>query len=126
MTLAPEDLLLGKLQIHAITAPDLVDIAALFTALPIERMDREYLTRLLGDDWGLWYDAHVNLDRCLRMLEQWTPGVQGPPEPALNLARPRLRAALDFLNRLPKTRKWERRAVKGTAEQWFEDVDEVR
>jgi hypothetical protein len=125
-TLSPEDLFLGKAQIHAITPPDLVDIAALLTAIPLDRMDRDYLTRLLGDDWGLWYDARANVERVARMLDSWHAEGRRLPAPALDQARSRANGGLDYLDRMPKSRKWERRAAKGTAEQWFEDVDEVR
>lgn len=126
ITLSAEDLFLGKAQIHQITPPDLVDLAALLTAIPLDRMDRDYLTRLLAGEWGLWYDVRTNVERVVRMLAGWT--ADGRPLPASDLDRARARAiaAVEYLDRMPKTRKWERRASKGTAEQWFEDVDEVR
>jgi hypothetical protein len=126
VTLGPEDLFLGKAQIHKVTTPDLVDIAALLTAVPLDRMDREYLTRLLGDDWGLWYDVRGNVERVALLLEGWSSSAQAPSPPDLERARRHARAGLEFLDRMPKTRKWERRALRGTTEQWFEDVDEVR
>ncbi len=126
MTLAPEDLFLGKAQIHQITPPDLADIAALLTAIPVGHMDREYLTGLLGEDWGLWYDARANLEHTLHRLSEWAPNDRGLTHENLSLARERVREFVAFLDALPKSRRWEKRAQKGTREQWFEDVDEVR
>lgn len=126
VTLAPEDLFLGKAQIHRITGPDLVDIAALLTAVPLDRMDRTYLTEILGEDWGLWYDVRTNVESVVRMLREWKPHERQVTEEGLDRARTRASAAIEFLDRMPKTRKWQRRAVKGATEQWFEDVDEVR
>jgi hypothetical protein len=125
-TLAPEDLLLGKAQIHQITPPDLVDMAALLTHLPIARMDREYLGRFLGEDWGLWYDARQNLEQARARLSDWTPNDRGLTAENLDLARRHLSEAIQFLDSLPKSRRWEKRALKGTREPWFEEVDEVR
>lgn len=126
ITLAPEDLFLGKAQIHVVTPPDLADIAALLTAIPVDHMDRDYLTRLLGDDWGLWFDTRTNLERTLHRIGEWTPNDRGLTVETLALARERVHGFLAFLDALPKSRRWEKRAQKGTREQWFEDVDEVR
>jgi hypothetical protein len=126
LTLAPEDLFLSKAQIHRITGPDLVDIAALLSANPLAEMDRTYLTGLLGSDWGLWYDARSNVEGALGILEGWKPEERGLTPLGLDRARVRTRAAIEFLDRLPKSRAWERRALRGTAEPWFEDVDDVR
>lgn len=126
LTLAPEDLFLGKSQIHVVTPPDLADLAALLTAIPVHRMDRNYLAGLLGDDWGLWYDTHTNLERTLHRLAEWTPNDRGLTHENLALAKERVGEFLQFLAALPKTRRWEKRALKGTREPWFEEVDEVR
>jgi hypothetical protein len=126
VTLAPEDLLLGKTQIHASTPPDLADIAALLTGVPIGYMDREYLASFLGDDWGLWYDARTNLARTVHGLSEWQPNDRGLTEENLALARERVREAVTFLDTLPKSRRWEKRARRGTQDPWFEEVDEIR
>jgi hypothetical protein len=126
VTLAPEDLFLGKSQIHHVTPPDLADIAALLTAVPLDHMDRVYLAGLLGEDWGLWYDTRINLDRTLHRLSEWVPNDRGLTEENLTLARHRIHEFIHFLETMPKSRHWEKRSRKGTQEQWFEDVDEVR
>jgi len=126
VTLAAEDLFLGKAQIHVVTPPDLADIAALLTAVPVGQMDREYLTGLLGNDWGLWYDTRTNLERAIHRLSDWVPNDRGLTHENLSLARSRIHEFIQFLDTVPKTRRWDKRAAKGTHEQWFEDVDEVR
>ena len=126
VTLAPEDLFLGKSQIHVVTPADLADLAALLTAIPLSRMDRAYLGGLLGDDWGLWFDTRANLERVLHRLGEWIPNDRGLTEENLGVATEHVRQFLAFLEQLPKSRRWEKRAAKGTREPWFEDVDEVR
>jgi hypothetical protein len=125
-TLAPEDLLLGKVQIHAITPPDLADIAALLVHIPIGRMDQRYLGGLFGEDWGLWYDARNNLEQAHHRLTEWAPNDRGLTAENLHLAKLRIDEAIRFLDAVPKSRRWEKRAARGIAEPWFEEVDEIR
>ncbi|MGI0155459.1 MAG: hypothetical protein ACREDE_04925, partial [Thermoplasmata archaeon] len=95
LTLSPEDLFLGKAQIHRITGPDLVDLAALLTALPLDNMDRAYLTRLLGDDWGLWYDVRTNVEGVVRMLQDWKPEERRLTRAEIDRARARANAGIE-------------------------------
>jgi hypothetical protein len=121
--LRAEEQMLSKLQVHDVTRRDLIDLAALLVAHPIEQMDRAYLGGLLGNDWGFWYDAQNNVRSALEEMErlaaQW-------PSAAPRMARERLQALGGFLEELPKTRRWEKRRQHGTAEIWFEPVEEVR
>ncbi len=126
VTLAPEDLFLAKAQIHKSTPRDWIDLAAFACATPLERLDRAYLADLLGDDWGLWYDVDENLRKALENLPQ-VQGDEGEDFAAAQArAEERLRAYRAFLATLPKTRRWEKRAAKGTSSPWYEEVDEVR
>jgi hypothetical protein len=125
VTLSPEDLVLGKLQIHKTTHRDLMDLAAATMAFHIAALDRNYLATILGDDWGFWYDADQNLRRSIDLVSQLpTNGDPAKREIATRAVR-HLREYLDFLAQVPKTRRWEKRQAKGTAEPWFEDVDEL-
>lgn len=125
ITLTPEDLVLGKLEIHKSTPRDATDLAAAAMAFHIASLDRGYLASLLGDDWGFWYDAEQNLRRSLALVQQWSSdGDPARAEIASRAAR-HLQEYLDFLVEIPKSRRWEKRKLKGTAEPWFEDVDEL-
>jgi hypothetical protein len=126
MTLAPEDLFLAKAQIHKSTPRDWTDLAAFVCAVPLERLDRDYLTTLLGDDWGLWYDVDQNLRRAQELLPQLRSTAEGDLVAALGRAEVRLAQYRAFLASLPKTRRWEKRGAKGTSLPWYEEVDEVR
>jgi hypothetical protein len=126
VTLSPEDLFLGKAQIHAVTPPDLADLAALVSAVPVSAMDSGYLAKLLGDDWGLWYDVRANLGKVLARLSEWERTANGPEASALARAALHASGFVEFLDRAPKSRRWEKRSIKGTAEPWFEEVDEIR
>lgn len=126
VTLSPEDLVLGKLQIHKTTPRDLIDLAAASMGFHVAGLDRNYLSTVLGDDWGFWYDAEMNLRRSLELVANLpTNGNPAAVEIAARAER-HLREYLAFLEELPKTRRWEKRKLKGTNEPWFEDVDELR
>jgi hypothetical protein len=125
VTLSTEDLVLGKLQIHKTTPRDLVDLAAAAMAFHVGSLDQDYLVTILGDDWGFWYDSDQNLRRSIETVRTFpTDGDPAKMEIASRAVR-HLQEYLDFLARLPKTRKWEKRQAKGTSEPWFEDVDEL-
>lgn len=125
VTLAIEDLILGKLEIHKSTARDSTDLAAAAMAFHIAALDRPYLAAILGNDWGFWYDAEQNLRRSLTLVSQLPTNGDPASAEISRRAERHLREYLDFLTAIPKTRKWEKRSAKGTSEPWFEDVDEL-
>jgi hypothetical protein len=125
VTLSPEDLVLGKLQIHKTTHRDLMDLAASAMAFHIAALDRSYLAGLLGDDWGFWYDSEQNLRRSLDLVSKLPTNGDPAKLEIASRAERHLREYLDFLHGVPKTKKWEKRKAKGTSEPWFEDVDEL-
>ena len=70
-TISLTDLVLEKLQIHQINRKDLIDLIIVFLGHPVssngaserESVDGAYISRVLSDDWGFWYDAVANLDK---------------------------------------------------------------
>src|SRR5438876_18528 len=123
VTLPLEDLFLGKVQIHAPLRKDLIDLASFAAAVPLARLDAGYLADFFGDDWGLWYDADLNLTASLKTLG--TLPVDFSSEDR-DLVRERLAEYQALLHVCPKTRRWEKRRAKGVKELWYEPVDEVR
>ncbi len=125
VTLTPEDLVLGKLQIHKTTTRDLMDLAAAAMAFHVAGLDRDYLSTIVGDDWGFWYDSDQNLRRSKELVSRLpTDGDPAKLEIASRAER-HLQEYIDFLANVPKTRRWEKRRAKGTSEPWYEDVDEL-
>jgi hypothetical protein len=123
VTLPSEDLFLGKVQVHAPPRKDLIDLASFAAAVPLAKLDAAYLERFLGDDWGLWYDADLNLAAAREAVEPVSSRMT--PEDR-RLVFERLGEYKRFLQVCPKTRRWEKRRAKGTKDLWYEPVDEVR
>jgi hypothetical protein len=123
VTLPREDLFLGKVQVHAPPRKDLVDLASFVAAVPIAQLDRAYLADFFGGDWGLWYDADLNLGAAAETIGALPRAIS---EADRGLVVERLREYRSFLHDCPKTRRWEKRRAKGTRERWYEPVDEIR
>ena len=68
-TLSLSDLLLTKLQIFKLNEKDLRDILTMFTDAEVGEqeapgvIDGGYIASLCADDWGLFYDVALNLQR---------------------------------------------------------------
>jgi hypothetical protein len=118
-TLSIEDLVLSKLQIVELTPGDLEDLTTMVTVHglsgePGERDDPEvidvdYLTGILGDDWGFWRTALGNLEKLNEHV-----GAE---------ARTKVQKLIDLVNDSPKTIRWKLRARIGERVQWWQDVD---
>jgi hypothetical protein len=118
-TLSIEDLVLSKLQIVELTPGDLEDLTTMVTVHglsgePGERDDPEvidvdYLTGILGDDWGFWRTALGNLEKLNEHV-----GAE---------ARTNVQKLIDLVNDSPKTIRWKLRARIGERVQWWQDVD---
>lgn len=131
LTIAVEDMLLAKLQVHDLTRSDLLDIVALLAVHPVgegpeahdaETIDSGYLARLLARDWGFHHTATANLARVAHALTSTEQPMLDAELDACAAARvERLCSAIDAAD---KSRGWRLRARIGERVQWWEDVDE--
>src|SRR5437867_2638178 len=70
---SPADLLLSQMQIYELNQKDVVDTVALLLDHPIADHDGDvinaaYLSRLMGEDWGLYRTFEVNTERIRAAL----------------------------------------------------------
>ncbi|MFQ5944853.1 MAG: hypothetical protein ACE5NC_01200 [Anaerolineae bacterium] len=123
-TLSPTDLFLTKIQITRPTRKDLVDLALLMRLHSVseassERIDPEYVSRVLARDWGYWYDASRNLVRLARYVEGCRE--LSPEEKAdISTKVSRLSAAVSIH---PKSLRWKARSLIGPRLQWYRPVE---
>lgn len=124
-TIPLAELLLTKLQIIELNEKDVRDTVLLFHGHEIADHDEEAvngrrIAQLCASDWGLWRTITLNLDRCLKHLDDY-----GLPDPDRQRVRARLGEVLDRIEREPKSRGWKLRARIGERKRWYELPEEV-
>ncbi|MGC9193608.1 MAG: hypothetical protein ACP5FQ_06890 [Thermoplasmata archaeon] len=129
-TITVTDLVLEKLQIHQINHKDLVDLILVFHSHDVvnkferEKIDGSYISKILSDDWGFWYDATSNLKKVLDLLNlEFSKGTipKGNYEKTIS----RINYLLSLIDSEPKTKKWLKRSKKGIDKPWYNEVEEV-
>jgi hypothetical protein len=118
------DVLATKLQMHAPEPRDVRDALMLLAAshgpgTGPEEVDADYLARLCANDWGLFYDVSLTVQRCAEALDRvgLSPAERGRAADLLV----RLTGAVDAA---PKTLAWRLRARVGTRRAWYQIVEE--
>jgi hypothetical protein len=124
-TLAPEDILLTKLQIFEINDKDLIDSVALLLSHPVSAGDapginRERLARVVGSDWG-W---HTTLSDNLAKVAGRLPAI-GLGSADTQTVTQRIAQVSEILAGAPKSLKWRARAKIGRRVPWYELPEEV-
>jgi hypothetical protein len=119
------DLVLSKLQIHEMTANDLIDLTVLLGEHRIGtqaggQIDLARIRDVLCDDWGFWFSADQNLALLHESVAR--PGLE--PE-LVDRVRTQVETLRAHLAEAPKSRKWKLRAKIGTRKRWYEQVEEV-
>ena len=129
-TISLADLVLEKLQIHAINEKDIKDLIVLFRAHELgdkdenEIINAKYIAEVLADDWGFWYDATQNLDKLKKMLVKYANEELVDSE-TLNNVMNKVDRLLQFIEEEPKTKRWMKRAKTGTKKIWYRPVEDL-
>jgi len=128
-TITVTDLLLEKLQIHQINEKDIKDIIVLLKAHELGSDDNDvinvnYLSQLLGDDWGFWMDATENLKKTLVFAKRYRDeSILSDSD--LEEIEAKIGKLLEILETCPKTKRWQKRAKQGTKKKYWRDVEEL-
>lgn len=129
-TITLADIVLEKTQIHQLNLKDVVDLIVLFVGHDIgasqskEVVDGTYVASVLSDDWGFWYDAVHNLDVVKQFADKfYLKGKLTKKEHVL--VTERINKLLEIIDETPKTKKWLKRAEKGTSMPWCREVEEL-
>ncbi|MEM2907119.1 MAG: hypothetical protein QW739_03465 [Candidatus Odinarchaeota archaeon] len=131
-TISLSDLLLTKIQIHKINEKDVRDILTILKDIPYGYEDQagvvnfKYIAQKCSDDWGLYYDVVVNIDKCLNLMGNYTL----TPQEAERI-RNSLLTLKKFIEDEPKTKKWIKRSKIGVRKRWWniieaEDREKIR
>lgn len=129
-TITPTDIVLEKLQIHKINKKDIVDLVILFLQHNViegnekQSIDATYISKVLSDDWGFYYDSMANLDKVTQFANDFKN--EGKlKEGDFKLLNERIEKLKEIIEKTPKTRNFLNRAKKGTSIPWYRDVEEV-
>ena len=126
-TIPLAELLLSKLQIVKINEKDIIDTILLLLDHPLgsgddDTIDRDRISRLCADEWGLWRTVSMNLDKVVALAATY-PQLSQPQRAGVAAAIAALKRRIDDE---PKPLAWRVRARVGDRRQWWTDVDEVR
>jgi hypothetical protein len=119
LTLSVSDLLLLKLQVFETNDRDYKDALSLLLDHSEGELDLEYMTRLLGGDWGWWRTATMVLER----LDGYARELDGFDRQ--NEVHGRVRTLLGAIEQAPKSRRWKIRARVGERARWYELPEET-
>ncbi len=124
-TISLSDLLLTKLQIFRLNEKDLRDIVTLLADVEIGEedgpgvIDARYIGELCGDDWGLFYDVAMNLQRVDEGAANF-----GSSEAQAARARRGVTRLIGALDAAPKSLRFRLRARLGTHAAWHSELDD--
>jgi hypothetical protein len=131
-TITLEDIVLEKLQINQINRKDVIDLIVLLLGHDVKEksdknyVDAGYISKILSDDWGFWYDANKNLDLVRKLTTELTE-VQtgGLTKEQSVIVIERVHRLSKMIEDVPKTENWAKRAKTGTSKPWYREVGEV-
>lgn len=123
LTLPVADLLLSKLQIVNVTEKDLKDIYLLLLQHELGANDQNlinttYLSDLMGNNWGLWKTATINLKKAFEYLDELQFDQKG-------VVVERLKELIALTEDMKKSLGWKLRGIVGERVQWYELPGEV-
>jgi len=127
-TISLADLILEKLQVVNINEKDIKDVMVLVLEHEVgqgsrDRIDTEYIAKLLADDWGFYYTVTNNLKKTRNMA-----GIEYRDmllQEEIDTIDSRVESVLARLDEEPKSMKWKMRERVGTKRRWYREVEEV-
>jgi len=125
-TLPLAEMLLEKMQIVKINEKDIIDTVMILLEHPLGDQDAETInmariSSLCAQDWGLWRTITMNLGK----VSQLAQGYAVLSEPEKSHIAAQVEAALERINREPKTFAWKLRSKVGDRVKWYQEVDDV-
>ena len=129
-TITLTDIVFEKIQIHEINLKDIVDLMVIFRCNDISMnfskdvVDAKYISSILSNDWGFWYDGTNNLAKVKKFTEEFAEEGKVTEEDK-NIIINRIDNLLKIIDEIPKSKKWLKRSKVGTSKPWYKIVEEV-
>ncbi len=124
-TLSLADLLLTKLQIFRLNEKDLRDIITILADTEVGEqggpgmIDAGYIGRLCSDDWGLFYDVALNLQRVDGGAASFDLS-----EAQMTRTHRGVLHLIAAIDEAPKSLRFRMRARVGTRKRWHSELDD--
>ena len=124
-TITLVDLFMEKMQIVEINEKDFKDTFVMllehdFGAGDRDKIDLDYLSKVLGSDWGFYYTFTMNVKKAKSFLPDYAVLNAEQRE----IISKKMDYVLTTLDQAPKTMKWKMRAKVGTRVKWYQEINE--
>jgi hypothetical protein len=119
------DLLLEKLQIVFPGEKDVKDLLLLLRAHDVtageeaNKVDGNYIAKLLSGDWGFWYTVTTNL----RGLKEHAAAIEALSTEDRGDIASKIDALLKMIDAEPKSTGWKMRSTIGNKKRWYNPVE---
>lgn len=125
-TIDVSDLFLQKIQIVQMNEKDLKDLFILLAEHDLgeddsDKINLDYVSKLLSEDWGFWYTTVLNLEKLNGMLANYSQLSQDEKKSIST----KTNAILEKIKTSPKSFRWKMRSKVGAKTQWYNLVEEV-
>ena len=126
-TISLADLFLQKIQIVEINEKDIKDIYIMLIEHELsekeqhDKINLEYVAKLLGEDWGFWYTTNMNLGKAKGMLDNYPQLTREEKQ----FVSTKIDLISGKIADSPKSFKWKMRDRIGTKTKWYNTVEEV-
>ena len=125
-TIPLAELVLEKMQIVKINEKDVIDTIMLLLEHPLGKADKETINieriaTLCAQDWGLWRTTTMNLVK----VKQLALGYPQMTDEQKSHVVTQVDAALQRIEKEPKSLAWRLRDRVGDRVKWYKEVDEV-
>ena len=125
-TIPLAEMVLEKMQIVKINEKDVIDTIMLLMEHPLGKADKEIINieriaALCAQDWGLWRTTTMNLVK----VKQLALGYPQMTDEQKSHVVTQVDAALQRIEKEPKSLAWRLRDRVGDRVKWYKEVDEV-
>ena len=126
-TITLADFLLEKMQIVEINEKDIKDTIIMLREHDLggadrDKIDIDYISKLLSSDWGFYYTVTTNLKKILQFL----PAYDALGQKDRETVSQRVNRILGKIENEPKSLSWKIRERQGTKKKWYRDVEVQR
>lgn len=117
-TIPLADLLLEKLQIVKIADKNVKDVMILLRENDVgnDKINVEYLSDVLSENWGFYYTVRLNLEKIKKHL-YYLPSEKDATDVELKINK-----IIDAIIKKPKSLRWRLCSIVGPLIKWYNEV----